>query len=143
MATLITDLKYGGAPEIAALPQTKLIEILHDTASSTFAKAKACQRLAVIGDGAAVEPLASLLADAQLSHYARFGLEAIPGAPAAAALEAALSKTSGLLLVGVINSIGVRRDRNSLGPLAKLRSHPDAEVAKAAEAALARLRPPL
>ena len=36
--------------EIMSLPAPKLIEILKDSNASEFAKAKACQRLAVVGD---------------------------------------------------------------------------------------------
>jgi HEAT repeat protein len=139
----MSDAKYGGAEAILALPEAKLVAILRDPSASVYAKAKACQRLAVVGGEAAVEPVAVLLADERLSHYARFALEAIPNAAAGEALRAALSSASGSRLVGVINSIGVRKERRALAALAPLRNHPDAEVAQAAEAAMARLRPPL
>jgi len=108
-----------------------------------YAKAKACQQLAVVGDKSAVPALAALLADPQLSHYARFGLEPIPDSSVDEALRAALGKVKGKLLVGVINSIGHRRDAKALGALAKLLHDADSEVAKAADAALTRIRPPL
>jgi len=108
-----------------------------------YAKAKACQKLAVVGDKSAVPALAALLTDPQLSHYARFGLEPVPDPSADDALRAALKKVKGKLLVGVINSIGVRRDRKAIADLEKLRHDSDTEVARAADAALARLRPPM
>ena len=43
-----------------------------------FDKAKACQRLAVIGGRDAVPALAAFLGDKELAHYARFGLEPNP-----------------------------------------------------------------
>jgi len=46
-------------------------------------------------------------------------------------------------LVGVINSIGHRRDTGAIADLERLRHGPDTEVTRAADAALARIRPPL
>ena len=128
--------------DIMMLPQAKLIEILEDADASEFAKAKACQRLAVIGDSAAAPALAALLGDPKLGHYARFGLEPIPGAAAEQALRDALPKLRGHLLIGVINSIGRRRDVAALEALATLHHHDDAEVQEAALAALTRIRSP-
>ena len=139
----MADEKYGSAAQIMALPPAKLIAILLEPNASVYARAKACQRLAVVGDKSAVPALAALLTDPQLSHYARFGLEPIRDASADDALRAALGKVKGKLLVGVINSIGYRRDKKAITELERLRHDADAEVARAADAALARLRPAL
>ncbi len=88
---------------------TQLIAVLQSDAAP-FDKAKACQRLALIGTQEAVPALAALLADERLGNYARFGLERIPDPSADDALRDALGKLQGQLLVGVINSVGVRRD---------------------------------
>jgi len=130
------------AADIMSLSPAKLVEILNDGDASTFAKAKACQRLAVAGDKTAVEALASLLADPALAHYARMALEPLPDAAADEALRNALGKLNGDLLVGVINSIGRRKDTRALDALAKLRYDEDSSVVSAAEAALARIRSP-
>jgi HEAT repeat protein len=143
MSQLITDPKYGGAAEIMALDWPKLEAILRDPGASVFAKAKACQRLAVVGTHFTVPAIAPLLADPQLSHYARFALEPMPHPAADEALRNALGQVTGRLLVGVINSIGVRRDPEAIPQLGRLLSDPDPEVAQAAAAALARIRPPL
>lgn len=132
-------MQTNNAAEIMALGQAKLIEILRSPGAKMFAKAKACQRLAVIGDKAAVPALAALLGNAQLGHYARFGLEPNPDPAVDAALRNALKKLKGRLLVGVINSIGQRRDAKAAGALAKLRKDADPEVADAAAAALERI----
>lgn len=139
----MADEKYGSPAQMMALPPPKLIAILKDPNASVYAKAKACQQLAVVGDKAAVPALAALLADPRLSHYARFGLEPIPDPSVDEALRAALGRVKGGLLVGVINSIGHRKDTKALNALAKLQHDADSEVATAAVAALARLRPPL
>lgn len=143
LPNLMKDDKYGGAGEIMSLPSGKLVAILRDPGASVYVKAKACQRLAVVGDRSAVPALAPLLVDPQLSHYARTVLETSSDASADDVLRAALSKAQGNLLVGVINSIGQRRDSKAIGALEKLRHDPDMEVARAADAALGRVRPPL
>lgn len=137
------DEKYGPADGIMALPQDKLVAILGDAGASVYAKAKACQALGMKGDESAVPALAALLADPQLSHYARYGLEPMPGPAADEALRAAMGKVKGKLLVGVINSIGCRRDKQAIEALGKLLDDADLEVARAAGDALARIRPML
>ncbi len=128
--------------EIMELGTEGLIGILEDPGSSEFAKAKACQRLAVVGDESAVPALASLLTDTRLSHYARTALEPIPGPAADRALRGALGSLDGNLLVGVINSIGFRRDPEALTALAQLRHGEDVDVAAAATWAIGRIRRP-
>jgi hypothetical protein len=137
----MADARYGSAEKIMALSPERLAAILRDKDASVYARAKACQQLAVTGGRAAVGAIAPLLADAQLSHYARFALEPNPDPSAAAALRDALSKVQGALLVGVINSIGVRRDTEAIGALSRLVRAGDVEVARAANEALARIRP--
>jgi HEAT repeat protein len=125
----------------AAGDEATLIAVLQSDAP-LFDKAKACQQLAVIGTEKAVPALAELLSDEQLSHYARFGLEPIPVPAVDAVLRDALSRLRGGLLVGVINSIGVRRDTAAVEPVAELLASSDAEVAAAAAAALGRIASP-
>ena len=105
-------------------------------------KAMACKRLALYGDRAAVPALAALLPDAQLAAWARIALEAIPDPEAADALRAALGTLTGPRLVGVINSLGARRDVASIGALAGRLADADADVAAAAAAALGRIGGP-
>lgn len=128
------------AADIMSLSQDRLIAILEDEDASEFAKAKACQRLAVIGDDAAVPALGELLTDPKLSHYARFGLEPMPGEAANKALRTALDEVEGDLLIGVINSIGRREDAGAIAALAKLRHSDDPAIADAAGDALACIR---
>jgi hypothetical protein len=140
---LMKDEKYGTVTDIMSMSSRQATAILTDSSSSVYAKAKACQRLAVVGNRMSVAPLAALLTDPQLSHYARTGLEPNPDASADDALRAALEKVKGPLQIGVINSIGKRKDKRALEALSKLRYDADADVAKAAEAALNRIRPAL
>src|SRR5262245_32238081 len=69
-----------------------------------------CRKLATVGSAAAVPVLAGLLMNKDNSHMARFALERIPAPEAAEALRDALNKVSGSLKIGVISSLGGRRD---------------------------------
>ena len=130
------------AAEIMKLHSADLVAVLEDPDSSEFMKAKACQRLAVVGDEWTAPAAASLLSDPKLAHYARTALEALPGPAADRALREALGALEGGLLIGAINSIGWRRDPEALPALAALRRGGDADVAAAATAAIGRIRRP-
>jgi len=115
--------------------ERKLIGVLQSSAAPQD-KAMACKQLAIYGSQEAVPAVAPLLADKELSSWARIALEVIPGPAADAALREATGKLQGRLLVGVINSIGVRRDAQAVDPLAAKLKDADAEVASAAAVAL-------
>jgi HEAT repeat protein len=121
--------------------ETQLIAVLQSDAP-LFDKAKACQRLAVIGTKKSVPVLAGLLADPELSHYARTGLEPIPDASVDDALREAMGQVKGDLLAGVIGSIGMRRDAKAVDDLKKLLGDSDPGVAAAAAWALGRIAAP-
>ena len=83
--------------------------------------------------------MAALLPDQELSSWARIALEAIPGEAADAALREALGKLQGRLLVGVINSLGVRRDVKAVDALIARLKDADADVAAVSALALGRI----
>lgn len=99
-------------------------------------KALACKNLAIHGSPAAVPDLAKLLPNPQLSSWARIALEAIPGEESNEALRNAAGSLDGRLLIGMINSLGVRRDTNAVDLLARHLKDDSAEVASAAAVAL-------
>ena len=142
----MTDAQLASTPhkskEIMRMASADLVAILDDSDATEFAKAKACQRLAVVGEPSAVPALTELLDDPQLAHYARTALEPMPSGAADQALREALGGLNGSLLVGVINSIGVRRDPLALAGLAQLRQSDDQAVRDAATAAINRIRRP-
>ena len=111
-----------------------LIEVLRSKPAAE--KAIACKHLAVHGSKEAVPELARLLADEQLSSWARIALEAIPDPAADEALRKATDALKGKLLVGTINSLGVRRDAGAVDRLTGRLQDSDAEVASAAAVAL-------
>ncbi|MBM4081937.1 MAG: hypothetical protein FJ278_19680 [Planctomycetes bacterium] len=101
-----------------------------------------CRTLRVIGTAQSVAALAALLPAEETSHIARYALERIPDEKAATALREALPKVSKKLQVGLIGSLGVRRDAKSVGALAKLLGDSDPQVARAAAHALALIGTP-
>ena len=118
--------------------EKELIALLQSDAPAAD-KALACKHLTVHGSAAAVPELAKLLGNEQLASWARIPLEAIPAAEADQALREATGSLTGRLLVGTINSIGVRRDKGAVEVLSARLSDEDAEVASAAAVALGRI----
>lgn len=99
-------------------------------------KAMACKHLAIHGSSAAVPELAKLLPDPQLSSWARIALEVIPGDATDESLRDAADSLEGRLLVGVINSIGVRQDAGAVDLLSVRLKGTDEQAASAAAVAL-------
>jgi HEAT repeat protein len=110
------------------------------TEVSRDAKDYVCRKLMIVGTAASVPALAALLTNKELSHMARFALERIPAAEAGQALRDALSKATGAQKIGVIGSLGARRDEKSVPALAALLGDGDAAVARAAAFALGAIR---
>ncbi|MDZ4800877.1 MAG: HEAT repeat domain-containing protein [Bryobacteraceae bacterium] len=121
---------------IWVMEPAKLLALVKDPKSTVFQKAIACKKLASVGGPDAVQPMAALLSHPQLACYARFGLEPNPAPAVDDALRAALPKLKGKLQVGVITSIGVRKDAKALPALTKLIDDSDVAVAQAAAASV-------
>lgn len=121
---------------IATMDAAALVRIVSDAKSTEFQKAKACVRLGELGAKEAIPVLASLLGDEHLSVYARYGLEPMADPSADDALRAALSKQKGVRLIGVVNSIGKRRDAKAIPSLVKFMQGSDVDLARAAASAL-------
>ena len=128
--------------DIARLDAAALVKILTNPAATEFQKAKACQRAGELGATEAIPALAALLADEKLSAYARYGLEPMAAPAASEALRNSLGKLKGNQLLGVIASLGKRRDTAALPALVKLMQRPDAALAQAAAAAVGSIGTP-
>ncbi len=107
--------------------------------ATTDCKRFVCKQLSIIGAAKEAPALANLLTEEKLSHMARFALEQIPGSAADAALRDSLRKAKGKLLIGVINSLGVRRDPGAVGALSELVTGQEEAVSGAAAAALGKI----
>ncbi|HEY3857181.1 MAG TPA: HEAT repeat domain-containing protein [Verrucomicrobiae bacterium] len=114
------------------------IAILQSTAS-TRDKDAACMQLKRIGTEQSVPALAALLTDEQLSRSARYALESMQSSAAGEALLAALPKTSGLLKVGIINSLAVRKDEAAVEAISGLLADANEQIAVAASEALGKI----
>ena len=131
---------YGDADARLAL-EKRLAAVLATDASRS-AKDFVCRKLRTVGTAESVPALAGLLSDEELSHMSRYALERIPAPEAAAALRDALPKVKGDLKIGVIGSLGSRRDAGSVSALAALLKDSDAAVALAAANSLAAIGTP-
>lgn len=142
---LIAALALGIAlPVCAQTPKEKeanLIAVLKSGATRKE-KADACRELAIIGTKDAVPALAALLADEEMNHMARYALEPLPDPAVDAALRAALGQLKGRPLVGVIGSLGVRKDAGAVPALTPFLADADPDVAQAAARALGSIGTP-
>lgn len=120
--------------------QAELLDLLQT--NSLQLRAQACQRLATIGDKTAIPVLASFLADERLSDYARTALEIFEAPEAGAALRKALPGLRGSQLAGVVDSLGIRRDKEAVPALVALAKDPQRGPESGALAALGRIATP-
>jgi HEAT repeat protein len=126
------------ASSVHAAEEQELIAILQSSAGPAE-KCAACQQLRIYGTAKSVPALATLLGEKRVGHAARYALEGIPGPEAGAALRKALTQTSGLTKAGLINSLGWRRDAESVPLLVPLILDADAAIAKETATALGRI----
>jgi len=125
--------------ELRKALEKQLVDLV-GAADATFdARQFACRQLMLMGTAASVPALAKLLPDEALSHMGRYGLERTACPEAGKALRDALSVVKGKLLVGVVNSIGQRRDAEAAAALIPLLKDADKDVAEAAARALGKI----
>ena len=121
--------------------EAKLLAVLQSDAA-VEEKSAACRELARVATKASVPVLASLLGDEKLSHMARYALEPIRDPAADEALRSALAKVQGRPRLGVIGSLGARRDAKAVEALGELLKDADAETVRAAARALGNIGTP-
>lgn len=138
LSTILTTGVFAQDNKTTPPDPVKLIAVLESDAPKAE-KAISCKHLAVFGTKDAVPALAKLLPDKELTSWARIALEAIPDPSADDALRDALSKTEGRTQIGIINSIGVRRDAKAIEALAKKLNDSDPAIVNAAGVALGRI----
>jgi len=119
--------------------EAELLDVLRSDATLQE-KSAACRQLARIATKEAVPTLAALLSDEKLSHMARYALEGIRDPSVDDALRDALGTVKGQPRLGVIGSLGARRDAKAVDALAGLLQ--DADAAQAAARALGNIGTP-
>jgi HEAT repeat protein len=112
------------------------------TGATHKVKADACRQLSRVGTKNSVPVLASMLGDEKLGHMARYALETIDDPSVDEALREAAGRLKGRPLVGVVGSLGVRRDVKSIAALAGMLADSDGDVARAAARALGLIATP-
>lgn len=142
-AALVTGVQAEIDPAIAQ-DEGKLLELIQKGDTSDNDMVTACQNLSWRGTAAAVAPLAKLLESekAHIRHAARYGLEGIPGAEVAEALNQAALKLQGPALVGVLQSLGSRGNDASVAILKTNLASSDKAIAAAAAQALGKIESP-
>jgi HEAT repeat protein len=119
--------------------EKRLLEVL-DSDATLACKQFICRKLSIIGTEEAVPMLAKMLVEPQTSDMARYALERIPGSAVNRALQRALDYTSGKVKVGIINSLGERRDKEAVEKLGRLlMSGVDKDIALAGLSALGKI----
>jgi HEAT repeat protein len=107
---------------------------------ATFAgKQFICKELSIIGTEKAVPTLEPMLTNKNTSNIARYALERIPGKKVDDVLRISLNKTKGTVRIGIINTIGERRDIQAVEALGKFMFKSDNTTAIAAAAALGKI----
>jgi len=126
-------------PAAEADEEQKLIGVIQSAAAGLAEKDAACARLKFIGTKRCVPALASLLANEQLSHSARYALEPMTFEEAGAVLRDALTNTTGLVRLGIIDSVGLRKDMRTVPVLAHLLRDEDVDTTRAAATSLGQI----
>lgn len=126
-----------GAGELKLQTEPELLNTLRD--GTPAEKAIACKQLAIVGSAKCIPELAKLLPDEQLSSWSRIALEAIPDGACDTVLIDGAKTLHGKLLVGVINSLGVRRNSGAVDVLAEKLGGDDADAIAAAGVALGKI----
>lgn len=101
-----------------------------------------CRQLSLIGSEASVPVLSAMLLDPKTADTARYALHRIPGPEVDRALRSALSRTAGITRIGIINTLGRRRDAAAAPSLRRLAMGTDTATAAAAASALAEIGNP-
>ena len=138
--TEVSDIikKAHSSPAELKKIEKSLLSVLTSDAKRA-GKQYVCRELSIIGSGESVPVLGRMLTDEETSDMARYALERIPGTEVNDVLRRALRKAKGKPQVGIINSLGQRRDRRAVRALGRLVGNSDQTVAAAAAAALGQI----
>lgn len=122
--------------------ERQLVALLKSPDATYDCKDFVCRQLWVLGTREAIPVLASMLTDEKYSDMARYALERNTAPEAGKALLDALGKASGLARIGIVNSLGARKDAVAVPLMEKVVAGGDDEQAAAAVMALSKIGGP-
>ncbi len=122
--------------------EDKLIAVLTSKTSTQDGKSIACRFLRQIGTERCISAVSALLDDEILCHYARLVLERLESEPADKAMRDALPNIPDSAKIGILGSLGARRDRKAVDQVGKLTISRNAAVAAAAIETLGKIGGP-
>ena len=128
---------HGNKAELAKIEKA-LLGVLESDAKRA-GKQFVCRELSIIGTEQSAPVLAGMLAGEETSDMARYALERIPGSAVDEALRGAVRKARGNARIGIINSLGQRRDERSVRMLSRALGRANEETSMAAAAALGQI----
>ncbi|MFH1718175.1 MAG: ThuA domain-containing protein [Planctomycetota bacterium] len=128
---------HGSDAELKEIEKA-LLGVLNSDAKPA-GKQFVCRELSIIGTEQSVPTLAGMLADEGTSDMARYALERIPGSAVDDALRGAVRKAKGNAKIGIVNSLGQRRDKQAVRNLSRLVTGKNEALATAAAAALGQI----
>lgn len=126
----------GAASAVGAEDAAVLLRTIQSPDAADVDRANAFEKIGDLAGDDAVAPLAGFLGDKKWSHYARFALQKMEGEAPTRALIESLDKVQGDMKLGVLCSIGRRRDPIAVARLTELLTDADAQVAESAAVAL-------
>jgi len=119
LAAIDLEIQAAKADQYPAI-EAKLLAVLATPDATMPGKQYVCQALRCVGSDQCIAAVSKLLADEKLTHAARLVLLALNDPAADAALRQALGTTQGNVRVGIINTLGDRKDTAALPALAAL-----------------------
>lgn len=120
----------------------RLVALFADQTTPLPARRFIARQLPLLATSRHVPTIARLLDDPKTAGMARRVLEAIPGEESLGVLRGLVGKAKGRLLIGAVNSLGVRRDAKALEATSPLLRSDDEAVASAAAEALGKIATP-
>ena len=114
----------------------RVIQLAEDTENIRYIKMIAAKRLSVYGTEKSIPALIQMLSQPEMGYYSRYALEPMPLKAVDEALREATKTQKDMNLVGVLTTIGVRRDAGAIPFITPLLTHANPEVVRAAYASL-------
>ncbi len=128
-------------PEELKAVEKRFSQFLKSNATDA-GKDQICRLLSVVGTAESVPALAELLVVPKSSDMARYALERIPGPEAGKVLLQSLAKTSGKTRIGIVNTLGMRKESSAVAAISGLLKDKDVPTAVAAANALGQIGGP-